>query len=62
MFDLARRFGIRVIEVDEVLPAPVLYIRADDIAFVSSGLSEACRAEVADQLLSAALRRPSALH
>ena len=54
-FDLVRRFGIRVIPVSEELPAPVMFARDRQIAFLSSGLDGAAQREVADYLLSTAL-------
>lgn len=59
MFDLARRFGITVIEVDEVLPRPVLFDRHHGLAFVSGGLCVDDRLDALDWLLSEALRDPA---
>lgn len=50
--DLCRRLGVRVIRVDEELPAPILYVEEDSIAFVSAGLTADELTEAADWLLS----------
>lgn len=60
-FDLVRRLGIRVVQVDEDLPLPVLYSREHSLAFVSSGLDRQGEEDAADWLLSAACS-PAPVH
>lgn len=58
-FDLVKRFGVTVVEVEEPLPRAVLYVREHNVAFVSGGLDDAGRQAAADWLLSAALCPPA---
>jgi len=53
-FDLAVRFGIRIVEVPN-LGRPVVYVRECDIALVNSDLDPEGRARAADWLLSVCL-------
>jgi len=53
-FDLARRFGIRVYEVEDLEP-DVVYVEGQSLGFIRAGLSPSDRRWVADWLLSAAL-------
>lgn len=50
--NLCQRLGVRVIRVTEELPAPILYVEEDSIAFVSAGLTADELTEAADWLLS----------
>lgn len=53
-FDLVRRFGTRVHEV-EGLVEPFVYCPGLDVAFVRAGLDEEDRRQVAEQVLAWAL-------
>jgi len=55
-FELARRFGIRIVEVDD-LPIPVIYLRKYGIALVDADLTPETRAAAADWLLGAVASR-----
>lgn len=52
---VCRALGTTVVEVDAVLPQPVLYDAANDIAFVSAGMDEHEREAAADRLLDRVL-------
>lgn len=56
-FELARRFGIRVVEVTD-LPIPVLYLREHGIALVDADLTPETQAAAADWLLEAVAAAP----
>lgn len=60
MFDLVRRFGVRVFEVDG-LPETVVYCPDSDLAFVRAGLDHETRHRTADWLLCEALAERSSL-
>ena len=53
-FDLVRRFGIRVYEVEDLEP-DVVYVEGQSLGFIRAGLSPSDRRWAADWLLSAAL-------
>ena len=53
-FEMVRRFGTQVVEVER-LRDPAVYVREHDVALVRKGLSPACQEAAASLLLSAAL-------
>lgn len=59
-FDLVRRFGVRVHEV-EGLDEDIVFCPASDVAFIRAGLDARDRTQVAEWLLCAALGERSAL-
>lgn len=55
-FDLIVRLGLcQVVQVDQRLPQPVMWVEEDRVAFISAGLSHGCLEAAADELLSLAL-------
>ena len=55
-FDLVRRFGIRVYEVED-LPDPILYLPEQHMALVDADLTDEARASASDWLLGAVASR-----
>ena len=55
-FDLARRLGIRVVEVTD-LPDPILYLPEQHMALVDADLTDEARVAASDWLLGAVASR-----
>lgn len=51
-FELVRRFGVRVVEVEQ-LPRALIYLHRYDLAFVNADLNALGRAVLTDRLLGA---------
>lgn len=55
-FEMVRRFGTQVVEVER-LATPVAYVATHDVALVRSGLRPDVLRQAADWLLAEALRQ-----